>query len=94
MGEDPLSLRASGTKPKVSEPRGSSPTGSPHSHVVLHRTVCQDHSTAMKPLKSHSCGHGNKEDAEQEVFHHRLKGLPERGGKGALGEGVKSGFGG
>lgn len=64
VGEDPLSLRASGTKPKVSKPRGSSPTGSPHFHAVLQRIVCQDHSTAMKPLKSHSCGHGNKEDAK------------------------------
>lgn len=75
MGENLLSLRASGTKPKVLKPHGSSPIGSPHSHVILYRIMCQDHSTAMKPLKSHICGHGNKEDAEQEVFHHRLKGL-------------------
>lgn len=78
MGEDLLSLRASGTKPKVSKPHGSSPTGSPHFHVILHRIVCQDHGTAMKPLKGHICAHGNKEDAKPEVFYHRLKGLEER----------------
>lgn len=78
MGEDLLSLRASGTKPKVSKPRGSSPTGSSDFHVILHRIVCQDHGTAMKPLKSHICGHGNKEDAELQVFYHRLKGLEQR----------------
>lgn len=27
----------------------------------------------MKPLKSHICGHRNKEDAEQEVFNQMLK---------------------
>lgn len=75
---------------KVSKPHGKTPTGSPRFPVVLYRVVCQDHGTAMKPLKSHVCGHGNKGDAELEVFHHRLKGLA---GKGALGEGVKSRFG-
>lgn len=68
MGEDLLSLRASATKPKVSKPHGKTPTGSPRFPVVLHRVVCQDHGTAMKPLKSHVCGHGNKGDAELEVF--------------------------
>lgn len=49
-----------------------------HHISIPFRTVCQDLSTAMKPLKSPICGHRNKEDAEQEVFYQMLKGLVEK----------------